>query len=92
LTIKHLLEAGLIGAAVYLGMMVIYITLTKVGAFIGGITSDRFGRKFVFITSFLIAIIFAFVSAFSNGPIMFIVCRFLSGIGLGSSVPTDISL
>ncbi len=78
------IQAGLVGSSVYLGMMI--------GAYAGGVISDKLGRKIVFIFGMLIAVTFAFLSAFSVHVIMFVFCRFFSGIGLGSSVPTDISL
>lgn len=54
--------------------------------------SDRFGRKIVFIGSILITTIFGIASAFSPGFVYFLLLRCCAGIGLGASVPTDISL
>ena len=63
-----------------------------IGASLGGIVSDFFGRKIIFVGAITITTIFGFASAFSPGYIYFLIFRCCAGIGLGASVPTDISL
>eukprot|EP01080_Neovahlkampfia_damariscottae_P008474 gene8474-296_t len=77
-------QAGLCGSSVYFGMMI--------GAALGGIISDILGRKIIFIGAVTITTVFGFASAFSPGYVYFLIFRTCAGIGLGASVPTDISL
>ncbi|KAG2386213.1 hypothetical protein C9374_002659 [Naegleria lovaniensis] len=77
-------QAGSLGSAVFLGMMF--------GAWLGGIISDKIGRKLVFCGSVFITATFGLASSFSNGYVAFLFLRFFVGLGLGAMVPVDFSL
>ncbi|EFC40996.1 sugar transporter [Naegleria gruberi] len=77
-------QAGSLGSAVFAGMMI--------GAWLGGIVSDKVGRKWIFCGSVFISATFGLASSFSNGYIAFIFLRFFVGLGLGAMVPVDFSL
>jgi MFS transporter, putative metabolite:H+ symporter len=62
------------------------------GATFGGMISDIFGRKIIFVGAIVITTLFGFASAFSPGYVYFLIFRTCAGVGLGASVPTDISL
>ncbi|XP_034402923.1 synaptic vesicle glycoprotein 2C-like isoform X2 [Cyclopterus lumpus] len=71
--------AGWLGSIVYLGMMF--------GAFFWGGLSDRMGRKQCLLISMSVNGFFAFLSSFVQGYSMFLVCRMVSGFGIGGAVP-----
>ncbi|XP_068562598.1 synaptic vesicle glycoprotein 2C-like [Cebidichthys violaceus] len=71
--------AGWLGSIVYLGMMF--------GAFFWGGLSDRVGRKQCLLISLSVNGFFAFLSSFVQGYSMFLVCRMVSGFGIGGAVP-----
>ncbi|XP_054468639.1 synaptic vesicle glycoprotein 2C-like isoform X2 [Anoplopoma fimbria] len=71
--------AGWLGSIVYLGMMF--------GAFFWGGLSDRMGRKQCLLISLSVNGFFAFLSSFVQGYSMFLVCRMVSGFGIGGAVP-----
>ncbi|XP_075951370.1 synaptic vesicle glycoprotein 2C-like isoform X3 [Anarhichas minor] len=71
--------AGWLGSVVYLGMMF--------GAFFWGGLSDRVGRKQCLLISLSVNGFFAFLSSFVQGYSMFLVCRMVSGFGIGGAVP-----
>ncbi|KAI9534810.1 Synaptic vesicle glycoprotein 2C [Dissostichus eleginoides] len=71
--------AGWLGSVVYLGMMF--------GAFFWGGLSDKLGRKQCLLISMSINGFFAFLSSFVQGYSMFLVCRMVSGFGIGGAVP-----
>ncbi len=71
-------ELGLVGAAVQGGALV--------GALLGGIFADRFGRKRVFIGTMVLFIILAIAQAFVRDVWDLIILRFLLGIPLGSDI------
>ncbi|KAK1884187.1 Synaptic vesicle glycoprotein 2C [Dissostichus eleginoides] len=66
-------------SVVYLGMMF--------GAFFWGGLSDKLGRKQCLLISMSINGFFAFLSSFVQGYSMFLVCRMVSGFGIGGAVP-----
>uniref|UniRef100_A0A4W5PLR8 Synaptic vesicle glycoprotein 2A n=1 Tax=Hucho hucho TaxID=62062 RepID=A0A4W5PLR8_9TELE len=70
---------GMLGLIVYLGMMV--------GAFLWGGLADRIGRRQTLLISLSINSVFAFFSSFVQGYSSFLLCRLLSGVGIGGSIP-----
>jgi len=74
------LSAGLhgiaIGAALY---------GTVLGSFLGGIPSDRFGRKKTLLSIGVLYIVSSIGCAFANGVYPFIAARFIGGLGIGIS-------
>ncbi|MEH6944224.1 MFS transporter [Bacillus sp. JJ722] len=77
-------QVGLIGSINSIGMMV--------GAFIFGLMSDRIGRKNVFIITLLLFSIGSGISAFTTSLAVFLVLRFLIGMGLGGELPVASTL
>ena len=78
------------------GFVVVSMALwgTVVGAILGGIPNDKFGRKKTLIFIGVLYFFSAIGSAFANGPIVFSFFRFIGGIGIGVStiaVPTYIT-
>ncbi|XP_060917366.1 synaptic vesicle glycoprotein 2C-like [Labrus mixtus] len=71
--------AGWLGSIVYLGMMF--------GAFFWGGLSDRVGRKQCLLISMSVNGFFSFLSSFVQGYSMFLLCRMVSGFGIGGAVP-----
>lgn len=69
------------------GIVVIGMALwgTVVGAFFGGIPTNRLGRKKTLVWIGILYTISAIGSAFANDPISFAVFRFLGGLGVGAS-------
>ncbi|PRT29145.1 MFS transporter [Bacillus thuringiensis] len=77
-------EMGWIGSINSIGM--------AVGAFIFGILSDRIGRKSVFIITLLLFSIGSGLTALTTTLAMFLVLRFLIGMGLGGELPVASTL
>jgi MFS family permease len=73
--------AGALAGVVFFGM--------AIGAYFGGILSDRYGRKGVFTGSIFDVAFFGVASAFSNGYWSFLILRALMGVGLGAALPCD---
>lgn len=71
-------ETGLAMAAVQGGALI--------GAFLGGVIADHFGRKKVFIGTMILFIILAVAQAFVQNIWELVVIRFLLGIPLGSDI------
>jgi len=71
-------ETGLAMAAVQGGALI--------GAFLGGMIADRFGRKKVFIGTMVLFIILAVAQAFVQNIWELVIIRFLLGIPLGSDI------
>ncbi|KAL4617534.1 synaptic vesicle glycoprotein 2C-like isoform X1 [Arapaima gigas] len=71
--------AGWLGSIVYLGMMV--------GAFFWGGLSDKVGRRQCLLICMSVNGFFAFLSSFVQGYSMFLLCRMISGFGIGGAVP-----
>ncbi len=69
------------------GVVVIGMALwgTVVGAFFGGIPTNRIGRKNTLIWIGVLYTISAIGSALANDPITFAVFRFIGGLGVGAS-------
>lgn len=57
-----------------------------VGANILSVAADRFGRRRVFILNMVLYAVFSLASAFAPDPEIFVILRFLSGIGLGAEL------
>lgn len=61
------------------------------GALIGGLYTDRFGRKLMFLIDLILLIISAIGAALSPNPTCLFIFRFLMGIGIGIDVPIAFS-
>jgi sugar porter (SP) family MFS transporter len=69
------------------GIVVIGMALwgTVIGAFFGGIPTNRIGRKNTLVWIGVLYTVSAIGSAFANDPITFAVFRFIGGLGVGAS-------
>ena len=76
--------AGLVATSNLIGM--------AVGAIIWGAVADRIGRKKAFSITLLIFALFSIVGAASPNYEMFLLFRFLAGVGLGGCIPVDYAL
>lgn len=77
-------QAGLLGTAIFLGMLG--------GAWFWGAVSDRVGRKLGFVLTILIDSGFGLASAFSpNFPVL-LALRALTGFGVGGTLPVDYAI
>ncbi|WP_000521101.1 MFS transporter [Bacillus cereus] len=77
-------EMGWIGSINSIGM--------SVGALVFGILSDKIGRKSVFIITLLLFSIGSGLTALTTTLAMFLVLRFLIGMGLGGELPVASTL
>jgi MFS transporter, putative metabolite:H+ symporter len=77
-------QMGWIGSVNSIGM--------AVGALIFGLMADRIGRKNVFIFTLLFFSIGSGLSAFTTSLTLFLVLRFLIGMGLGGELPVASTL
>ncbi|WP_042464284.1 MFS transporter [Neobacillus dielmonensis] len=77
-------QMGLIGSINSIGM--------AVGAFIFGIMADKVGRKQVFIITLLLFSLASGASAFTTTFTIFLILRFLVGMGLGGELPVASTL
>ncbi|MCI1859644.1 MAG: MFS transporter [Sporolactobacillus sp.] len=77
-------QLGWIGSIGSIGM--------AVGAFLFGMMADRIGRKKVLILTLLLFSIGAGLSALSAGLTMFLILRFVIGLGLGGELPVASTL
>ncbi|EDX55254.1 major facilitator family transporter [Bacillus cereus W] len=77
-------EMGWIGSINSIGMVV--------GALVFGILSDKIGRKSVFIITLLLFSIGSGLTALTTTLAMFLVLRFLIGMGLGGELPVASTL
>jgi len=62
------------------------------GAAIGGRMGDRWGRKRVLITSFVMLGIFSLATMLAYDTVSFVFIRFLCGLGLGAAFPNLIAI
>lgn len=62
------------------------------GAVIGGVVSDRIGRKWVLIGSIAIFGALSWLTALATDVPMLIAARFLTGIGLGGALPNLVAI
>ncbi|MGP3536748.1 MFS transporter [Microbacterium sp. RD1] len=72
-------QASWIASAGFVGM--------AVGASVGGLLADRFGRRQVFAVTLLIYGVATGASALAGGLLALILLRFLVGLGLGAELP-----
>lgn len=72
-------ESGLIASIGFAGM--------AIGASLGGLLADRFGRRQIFAITLLIFGLASGASALATGVGMLIVLRFFVGLGLGAELP-----
>ncbi|RGE21065.1 MFS transporter [Leucobacter sp. wl10] len=72
-------ESGLIASIGFAGM--------AVGASVGGLLADRFGRRQVFALTLLVYGVATGASALAGGVALLIVLRFFVGLGLGAELP-----
>ncbi|HEV7627062.1 MAG TPA: MFS transporter [Streptomyces sp.] len=77
-------ESGLVATANLVGM--------AVGAVVWGGIADRIGRKKAFSATLLIFAVFSVLGALSPEYSVFLVLRFLAGVGLGGCIPVDYAL
>ncbi|AIK39037.1 MULTISPECIES: MFS transporter [Bacillus] len=77
-------EMGWIGSINSIGM--------AVGAFLFGILADKLGRKSVFIMTLLLFSIGSGLTALTTTLAMFLILRFLIGMGLGGELPVASTL
>ena len=61
---------------------------TVLGSLLGGWPTDRFGRKPTLLFIGVLYVVSAFGCAFADGVVVFIVARFLGGLGIGISTVT----
>ena len=72
-------ETSLIASIGFLGM--------AIGASVGGLLADRFGRRQVFAVTLLIYGVATGASALVGGLVALLILRFLVGLGLGAELP-----
>ncbi len=77
-------EMGWIGSVNSIGM--------AVGAFLFGIWADRIGRKHVFVITLLMFSLASGISALTTSLGIFLVLRFIIGMGLGGELPVASTL
>ncbi|MFI9847118.1 MFS transporter [Nonomuraea sp. NPDC051941] len=77
-------ERGLVATANLIGM--------AAGAVAWGTVADRMGRKRAFGLTLLIFALFSVVGAAAPGFEVFLLFRFLAGVGLGGCIPVDYAL
>lgn len=79
--VQQALQAG---TALFLGMLA--------GAFLFGRLADRFGRRPVLIATVLIDAAFGLASAFAPNFGWLVALRFLTGLGVGGTLPVDYAM
>ena len=73
------LQVGAIACAAVFGSMF--------GAVFGGVLTDRFGRKAIYLLDLIVFIVGSLLCAFASGPWSLILFRFFLGIGVGADYP-----
>jgi AAHS family benzoate transporter-like MFS transporter len=76
-------NAGAVASAQLFGMLV--------GAVVAGILADRIGKKKVMVATLVLFAVFTLGVAVAPGFTVFVVFRFLAGVGIGGIVPTLIA-
>jgi AAHS family benzoate transporter-like MFS transporter len=77
-------QAGWMGSSALFGMMFGALTL--------GPLADRFGRRKVILIAISLGSLTAFANAFAWDALSFAVLRFITGIGLGGTIPNIVAL
>lgn len=77
-------QAGLIGTAVFVGMLA--------GAWFWGTISDYIGRRLGFQLTVLVDSVFGLLSALSPSYVWLLVLRGLTGFGVGGTMPVDYAI
>jgi putative MFS transporter len=77
-------QRGLVDTANLIGM--------AVGAVAWGTVADRLGRKRAFSVTLLVFAFFSVVAALSPNIDVFLLLRFLAGVGLGGCIPVDYAI
>lgn len=77
-------QAGLLGTAIFLGMLA--------GAWFWGTVSDYIGRKWGFQLTVLVDSVFGFLSALAPNFPTLVALRALTGFGVGGTLPVDYSI
>lgn len=72
-------DKGLLVALVFVGMMI--------GGYVWGCLGDIYGRKNILIVSLLVNSLAGIISSFAQNFSLFITMRFISGLGVGGSIP-----
>lgn len=71
-------------------------TIVSFGSILGelgwGIIADKYGRRWVFMVTVVITVVFGIASAFSPGLRTFYVLRFFVGIGYGGNIAVDFTV
>jgi putative MFS transporter len=78
------MQLGTFGMVTYIGM--------GVGAFVGGVIADTFGRKRAYIGTILIFSLFSLACALAPSFLWLLAARFMVGLGLGGTVPVVYAL
>ena len=77
----------------HLGKTALALLLSSafLGMFLGALTlgrlADRLGRRRAFLLSLSVYSVFSVLAAFSVGPVMLVIFRFLAGLGIGAEPP-----
>ncbi|HJE89692.1 MAG TPA: MFS transporter [Dietzia timorensis] len=77
-------ENSLVGSIGFVGM--------AIGASVGGLLADKFGRRYVFALTLLVYGLATGAAALSTGLAMLIALRFVIGLGLGAELPVASTL
>ncbi|KQT85494.1 MFS transporter [Aurantimonas sp. Leaf443] len=81
LTVPQAIQTG---TALFLGMLV--------GAFVFGRLADRFGRRPILVATVLLDAVFGLASAFAPDFAWLLALRFLTGLGVGGTLPVDYAM
>jgi len=81
LTVPQALQTGTL---FFLGMMI--------GAYVFGRLADRFGRRRVLIVTVACDAVFGLLSVFAPNFTLLLVCRFLTGLAVGGTLPVDYAM
>ena len=63
-----------------------------VGALGLGSLADKIGRKYTILGCFTLFCVVMFLTGFTNSPVLFGVCRVLTGFGIGGTMPNIVAL
>jgi putative MFS transporter len=95
--IYEIFLAGVLGTVlqedIHLGKTALALLLSSafIGMFLGSLTlgrlADRLGRRRAFLLTLGVYSVFSLLAAFSVGPVMLVICRFLAGLGIGAEPP-----